>query len=157
MLDDVTILIVEDGEEYLENLSRFVAGPRYVQAHSGAEAIAILHREPVDLIYLDMRFDRTARDLLLGDHEEATRECNGDARRGWRYLQNNQGLYILAALRAEELGGIPVILAYDFSGEPRRAATLQKVHPSMTWVPDTVTPEEIRRAIAARLGRDGGG
>ena len=37
-----TVLIVEDGDEYLENLSRFVSGPTYIQAHSGTEAIEIL-------------------------------------------------------------------------------------------------------------------
>lgn len=151
MLDDATVLIVEDGDEYLENLSRYVAGPRYLQSHSGAEALEVLARESVDLIYLDMRFDRIHRKLLLGDHDDATRDNSGDASRGWKVLQNNQGLYILEALRSAGFASLPVILAYDFSGEERRGGNLQRIHPSMSWVPDAVTPDEIRAAMTERL------
>ena len=152
MLSDATVLIVEDGDEYLENLSRFVSGPHYLQAHSGGEALDLLREHSVDLVYLDMRFDRTPRKLLLGDHEQAMRETNGDATRAWRYLQNNQGLFVLEALRGAGFADIPVILAYDFSGEPRRAETMQKIHPSMTWLPDAVTPDEIRAHMSERIG-----
>ena len=62
----ITILIVEDGDEYLENLERFVPGPRYLQANGGAEALAVLAEQSVSLIYLDMRFDRVPREGLLG-------------------------------------------------------------------------------------------
>jgi hypothetical protein len=141
------ILIVEDGDEYLENLSAFVPGPRYLQAHSGREALALLQAEPVDLVYLDMRFDRIPRSDLLGDHALATREQNGDPERAWRYLTNNQGLYILDALRRDGFGDLPVILAYDFSREPQRLKHLQRLYPSLTWVRDAVTPEEIRELM----------
>lgn len=151
MQDGAVVLIVEDGDEYLENLSRYVVGPRYLQAHSGAEALELMALESVDLIYLDMRFDRIHRKLLLGDHDEATRDNNGDAARGWKYLQNNQGLYILEALRQAGFADVPVILAYDFSGEERRGSHLKRIHPSMTWVPDAVTPDEIRAAMTEQL------
>ena len=150
-LESPTILVIEDGDEYLENLSRFVAGPRYLQAHSGPEALEILERTPVDLLYLDMRFDRTPRELLLGDHGKATREHNGDPQRGWKYLENNQGLFILAVLREGGFVGIPVILAYDFSREQRRFGHLSQAHPSLSWVPDAVTPDEIRNRISTLL------
>ncbi len=144
-----TVLIVEDGDEYLENLSRFVPGPRYLQAHGGAEALELLAREPVDLVYLDMRFDRVPRSALLGDHEAATREQNGDPLRGWRHLEVNQGLFILDALRRGGHGHVPVILAYDFSRERRRLKHLQTLHPNLHWVPDAVTPDEIRALMAS--------
>lgn len=142
---EISILIVEDGDEYLDDLSRFVPGPRYLQAHSGAEALAILRREPIDLVYLDMRFDRIPHADLLGDHAAATREHNGDPVRAWRHLQHNQGLYVLAALREAGFGGVPVVLAYDFSREARRFEHLRRVHPGLRWVGDAARPEEIRR------------
>jgi hypothetical protein len=146
--DTLTVLIVEDGDEYLENLSRFVAGPRYVQAHSGAEALSILAREEVDLVYLDMRFDRIPLGDLLGDHAKATRDHNGDPARAWRYLQNNQGLFILNHLSANGYREKAFILAYDFSREERRFAFLQQNHPRLGWVSDAVTPDEIRDLMA---------
>jgi CheY-like chemotaxis protein len=142
-----TVLIIEDGDEYLENLSRFVAGPRYLQAHAGEEALEILRSERVDLIYLDMRFDRIPQAALMGDHATTTREHNGDPIRAWRYLQMNQGLYILDALRREGHGDLPVILAYDFSRERNRYEHLAVQHPTLRWVPDAVTPAEIRELM----------
>jgi len=52
------VLIVEDGDEYYENLSRFVPGFRYLQAHGATVALELLERESIGLVYLDMRFDR---------------------------------------------------------------------------------------------------
>lgn len=146
-MSEPTVLIVEDGDEYLENLSRFVPGPRYLQAHSGAEALELLARHEVDLIYLDMRFDRIPTADLLGDHVAATREHNGDPIRAWRHLQMNQGLYVLDALRRAGHGELPVILAYDFSRERRRYERLAAKHPTLRWVPDAVTPIEIRQLM----------
>ena len=145
-----TILIIEDGNEYLENLEQFVSGPRYLQAHDGATAVACLADASVDLIYLDMRFDRIERGELVGDHAQVTQECNGDPGRAWRFLQNNQGLFILDYLAENGHAGIPVILAYDFSREPKRVAHLRSRHPRMEWVGDMVTPDEIM-ALMERL------
>ena len=147
-----TVLIIEDGDEYLENLSRFVAGPRYLQARSGSAAIAILAQESVDLVYLDMRFDRIPREALLGDHGAATKEHNGDPQRGWRYLENNQGLFILNALAQTGYASLPVILAYDFSREAGRLKHLKRRYPNLHWVSDAVTPDEIRDLMASVLG-----
>jgi CheY-like chemotaxis protein len=141
---DPTVLIIEDGDEYLENLSRFVPGPTYLQAHNAAGALEILAGRPVDLVYLDMRFDRVPLADLAGDHVQTTREQNGDPVRAWRYLQNNQGLYILDALRRAGFERLPSILAYDFSREPRRYEHLLRVHPLLRWVPDAATPAQIR-------------
>lgn len=141
---DVRVLIVEDGDEYLESLTRFVPGPTYLQAHNGREAQRALAGSRIDIVYLDMRFDRIPDAELMGDHVAATREHNGDPVRALRHLQNNQGLFILDALERSGLGGVPVILAYDFSRQHKRYENLLRRHPTLRWVPDAVTPSEIR-------------
>jgi CheY-like chemotaxis protein len=146
-LESLTILIVEDGNEYLENLSRFVPEPSYVQTHNGAEALAALQPGNIDLIYLDMRFDRIPLTDLLGDHALATKQQNGDPTRAWRHLQNNQGLYILHHLTAHGHAQIPTIISYDFSREAKRFAFLQQRNPNIGWVADAVTPNEIRQLM----------
>ena len=73
-----------------------------------------------------------------------TREKNGDEESAWKYLQNNQGLYIMDAFKSAGFGEIPVILAYDFSYERRRQENLIRIYPSMHWVSDIATPDEIR-------------
>jgi hypothetical protein len=151
---DFTVLIIEDGDEYRDNLTRFVPGPRYLQCHTAAEAIDTLQHESIDLVYLDMRFDRIARADLAGDHAVATREHNGDPERGWRYLQTHQGLYVLDALRRAGFARVPVILSYDFSREPQRAANLSRVYPNLRWVKDAVTPEEIRALMESLVTRE---
>jgi len=143
-MNGIRVLIVEDGDEYLESLTRCVRGPSYVQAHSGREAIRILTTSAVDIVYLDMRFDRIPDADLMGDHVAATREHNGDPVRARTHLQNNQGLYILDALARAGLGDVPVILAYDFSRQHKRYENLLRMHPTLRWVPDAVTPTEIR-------------
>ncbi len=142
-----TILIIEDGDEYLTNLTQFVPGPSYRQVKSGAAALTLLQQQSIDVIYLDMRFDRIPQADLLGDHVACTKEHNGDPVRAWKHLQNNQGLYILAALREAGFGEMPVILSYDFSLESRRFDHLRRLYPALHWVPDAVTPEQIRRLL----------
>jgi len=48
-LTKLNVLIIEDGDEYLHNLSRFVPGPLYLQAHnypySGNAAVSICNYE----------------------------------------------------------------------------------------------------------------
>ena len=145
----LTVLIVEDGNEYLDNLSRFVPGPKYLQAHNAIETLNLLQHETVDLVYMDMRFDRIPEQDLVGDFEQAVRQMNGDTAKAWRNLQNNQGLYIMDRLKHAGHGDIPIILAYDFSREERRFQFLTKSYPNLGWVPDAVTPDEIRNLMAA--------
>lgn len=151
MFDGGTVLIVEDGDEYLENLSRFVVGPRYLQAHDGHQALELLAREPVKLIYLDMRFDRIENTALLGDHAAALSEHGHDPARAWRFLQQNQGLFILDAVRNAGYGQLPVVLAYDFAREEKRFAHLKRVHPSLHWVPDGVRAPDIEARLRALM------
>jgi CheY-like chemotaxis protein len=142
-MNSMNVLVIEDGDEYLENLSRFVIGPKYLQAHCGQEALDILSKERVDIIYLDMRFDRIAQSKLMGDHDAVTREHNGDPVRAWKFLMNNQGLYILAAMKKAGFAQLPVIVAYDFSKEPRRFENLRKSYPNLVWVSDAVSFKEV--------------
>lgn len=143
-LERLQILIIEDGDEYLKTLGQFVAGPVYHQAHNAKEAVEILKQHEIDIVYLDMRFDRIPYEELLGDHAQVTEELNGDPSRAWQHLKNNQGLYILAELCRQNFNGIPVVIAYDFSREPRRFANLKRVYPDLKWVSDGVTFEEVQ-------------
>ena len=146
-----TVLIVEDGDEYLDSLSRYVPGPSYAQAKSGGDALTRLGAEPVHLVYLDMRFDRIDPALLIGDLQATLRSVAGNLRRAHERLARDQGLHILAALREHGHGALPVILAHDFGREPQRFEHLSRVHPSLTWVPDDVTPEEIQARMLRLL------
>lgn len=147
------VLIVEDGDEYLQTLGRFVPGPTYTQVKSGATALDALRAGGVDLVYLDMRFDRVPLGDLLGDHDDATRRHNGDPAKGWRHLQNHQGLFILDHLVASGFGDVPVVLAYDFSREGRRLEFLRQRVPRLYWVSDAVTPEEVLAVMDIALSR----
>ncbi|MGB1700816.1 MAG: response regulator transcription factor, partial [Nannocystaceae bacterium] len=94
------VLVVEDGDEYLTNLTTFVSdGIGYSQAHSGEEACAMAREQSPDLVYLDMRFDRTPPSSLLGDLVALSSRFNGDTTRARQFQQDNQGLFILRALR----------------------------------------------------------
>ena len=141
------VLIVEDGDEYLHNLQTFVgAGIEYQQAKDGKSACAMVHRAEPDLVYLDMRFDRTPIEDLLGDFVGLTERFNGDLMRARHFQQDNQGLFILRALRdAGYLG--PVILSYDFSGEMRRLATLCRHDNQIFWCPDYADVTTIRETM----------
>jgi hypothetical protein len=151
--DALCVLIIEDGDEYLDALSRFVPGPCYRQAHDAAQALARLVAGGIDLIYLDMRFDRLERGRLVGDLAAALTASNGDEERAWKHLEDNQGLYILAHLAGHGFGSVPVLLSYDFGSEPRRIALLCRTYPNLDWVGDGAGPEEIRRKMAQATGR----
>ena len=81
MSADIKVLVVEDGDEYLTNLSTFVArGIRYTQAKSGTVACGLLPSLRPDLVYLDMRFDRTPNEALLARSSRTTRGCSCSGR-----------------------------------------------------------------------------
>jgi CheY-like chemotaxis protein len=159
----IRVLVVEDGHEYLTNLSTFVAeGCEYRQAQSGGQACRMARELAPDVVYLDMRFDRTPVEDLLGDVVQLTGRFNGDVARARRFQEegrfngdvararrfqeDNQGLFVLRALR--ESGYLrPVILSYDFSTEERRFATLSAKDPALLYCPDYADAKEIREAI----------
>lgn len=145
------VLVVEDGDEYLTNLSTFVSdGIEYRQARSGIEARRMLAEQRPDLVYLDMRFDRTPEEELLGSMVELTARFNGDVSRARRFQQDNQGLFVLRALREAGFVG-PVILSYDFGPEERRFRALAAKDPALSYCPDYADATTIRKAILAAV------
>lgn len=150
------ILVVEDGNEYLTNLSTFVAdGFSYRQAKSGIEAQRLLADKPPDLVYLDMRFDRTPEEELLGNLVELSARFNGDVARARRFQQDNQGLFVLRALREVGYAG-PVILSYDFGPEERRFRALSARDPCLRYCPDYADAASIRQVILEAVSTAGG-
>jgi len=149
----VEVLVVEDGDEYLTNLSTFVAeGFSYRHAHSGVDACRMVGEQVPDLVYLDMRFDRTPEGELLGNMVELVARFNGDVARARRFQQDNQGLFVLRALREHGFAG-PVILSYDFGPEERRFRALSARDPALHYCPDYADATTIRTAILRAVGR----
>ena len=146
-MSEYTILVVEDGDEYLDLLERFVPGFEYIQVQSGSDALRALNAGNVDLVYLDMCFDRTPRSKLLGDHHAMTTRHAGDEERGWRFLERNQGLFILDAIKTGASVDLPILISHDFSGQPARWTHLSQQHPNLDWLSDTMSPQEINDAL----------
>jgi len=139
------VLVIEDGHEYSATLTRFLPDFTFVRAGSGQAALELLG-QGFDVVFLDMRFDRVPREALLGDHAAVAERVDGDQDRAWRFLEDNQGAYILAALR-EEGHGVPVVFSYDFDGEPRRWKHLVGSYAPLSYLTDAAGPDLIRRTL----------
>ncbi|MEL6345044.1 MAG: hypothetical protein AAFV53_18160 [Myxococcota bacterium] len=145
------VLVVEDGHEYITNLERFLADDfSFTRAGDGQAALDLLSRQPFDAIFLDMKFDRA--DRLLGDLGALQQRFAGDEVRAKRFLENNQGAYILAALR-EAGHPQPALFSYDFDSEPRRFKNLIRRYGPLAYLTDTATPHTIRKQLQRILGR----
>lgn len=146
------VLIVEDGFEYRDTFGRYAAD-RFVftRAGDGAEALAICEGETFDVLFLDMRFDRVEPGRLFGDLAETAERFNGDPVRATQFLEENQGVYVLAALRA---AGVvtPAVFSHDFSGEPRRWAALERKYAPVSWLPDNASPAQVKALLADAAG-----
>ena len=152
-IEPVHVLVVEDGDEYITNLRTFVReGIDYTQARSGAEACKLARELSPDVVYLDMRFDRTPLEWLLGDLVALSSRFNGDTGRARRFQQDNQGLFILRALRESGFVG-PVIISYDFEHEQRRFEALSARDPALSYCPDYADAQTVREAIVRAAGR----
>lgn len=139
------VLVVEDGYEYTANLDRFLGDEfHFVRAGDGEAALAELQSGTFQAVFLDMRFDRS--DRLLGDLVGLVRRFAGDEERARRFLEDNQGTYVLSALRAAGCK-LPVVFSYDFDGEPRRFANLAKRHGPLAYLSDTAGPADMRAAL----------
>lgn len=152
----LSVLVVEDGDEYTTNLGRFLTdGFVFTRAGDGASALAALSAAWFDLAFLDMRFDRVSPGQLLGDLAETADRFNGDPVRARQFLEEHQGAYILQAIRAAG-HGLPCVFSHDFDGEPRRWANLSRAYAPLAYLPDNASPSDIRdtfqRAIRGDLG-----
>ncbi len=131
---EATLLLVEDGTEYRSFFELFLADPyTVVHTQNGAAALSALAAGGIDAIVLDMRFDRTPTELLLGDVDEVTRRHFGrDRDRALRYLQDQQGTLILETIR--QAGHVhPALFISDMP--PRRALNLRKLYGAVAAVP----------------------
>lgn len=140
------LLVVEDGDEYAEFARLFLSDAYEIQGtRTAAEALDALREGPPDGLLLDLRFDRSPVEDLLGDVEGLARRLfGGDHARALRYAQDQQGALILAALR--EAGcDAPAVFVHDFP--PRRLENLRRLYGRVSAVPsfDAVA---IREALA---------
>jgi CheY-like chemotaxis protein len=145
------ILVVEDGTEYTDVFRRFLADRfAFERAGSGPEALRRLAGgDRVDALFLDMCFDRVAPEALLGDVDAvAEAQFDGDLLAARRHVEEHQGLYVLAAIRAAG-HRMPALISHDFSAEPRRLERLRAAHGPLDALPDVLRPAEV----SARLER----
>jgi hypothetical protein len=128
------LLVIEDGHEYAEFAGLFLSDVFEVRAaRSGDEALAALRERPADALLVDLRFDRTPVDTLVGQKEEiAQRLFGGDENRALRYLQDQQGTLILAELRKAGFEA-PAVFIQDFP--PRRLRNLRRLYGAVEMVP----------------------
>lgn len=146
------ILVIEDGEEYTHNLTRYLGEVfDFVRAGDGGQALDLVGEGGFGAVFLDMRFDRVPTSRLLGDLASVADRFNGDAERAARFLEDNQGTYVLAALRQAGCT-LPVIFSYDFDGEPRRWQNLSRRFGPVDYLSDTASPDQIRERFQAVLG-----
>lgn len=119
------LLVIEDGDEYASFVRALLVDEVLIEiARTGADALALAGSAEIFLV--DLRFDRVPPEALLGDREETARELfGGDRARSLRHLQDQQGLYILRALR--QAGHAQrAIFVHDFS--PGRLAQLRALY-----------------------------
>jgi len=122
-----TLLVIEDGNEYSEFASTFLSRAFHIlSVHNGQEALAVLSRQTISAFLIDLRFDRVPLSDLMGNAKEcADRLFAGDMQRAFRYLQDQQGILILAAIR-QHRHPQPAVFIHDFP--ERRLQNLQKLY-----------------------------
>jgi CheY-like chemotaxis protein len=145
-----SLLIVEDGDEYLEFFERHLLGYRLVQAKNGREALDRLARSAVDAVVMDIRFDRIDRSELLGDVRALSLQRFGqdtDLTQAWHYLESRQGYLVTKAIR--DAGHSVPILFIETIPE-RQAANLRRMYGEIVVVPEFDAPA-IHRALVEVL------
>lgn len=127
------LLVIEDGDEY-EEFARLFLADRFVvvTAHTAREALEVAARG-VEAMLIDLRFERARDEDLIGDVAgTAARLFAGDTARAARWLKEQQGTLILAALR-DAGHAQPAVFVHDFP--PRRLANLAKLYGKVSAVP----------------------
>lgn len=151
-----TVLVVEDGTEYTDAFRSLGASEsseslELLRAGDGGEARRILADHRVDALFLDVVFDRTPPDRLLGDLEAVIRRFGGDRRRADRHLAENQGFYLVSDLAPLLPASAPIVLAYDFSLEPERLAALRQTAARLSGVADGTSISEVLEGLRKEL------
>lgn len=137
------VVVIEDGFEYSETLARFLPdGFQWERAGNGAEGLRMLEGGGYDAVFLDMRFDRVQPGELLGDLESTADRFNGDPVQAQQFLEDHQGLFVLAAIREHGLQ-VPVLLSYDFDGEARRWERIAERQGPVDYLADNASPADI--------------
>ena len=145
------VLVVEDGFEYIHNLTRFLGEDfAFERAGDGYEALEKLEAGGFSAIFLDMKFDRAQR--LLGDLSKLQQRFAGDEARARRFLENNQGTYVLVAVREAGVK-LPVVFSYDFDSEPRRFRNLVRRYAPLTYLTDTASPAQMRQTFTDAIAQ----
>jgi CheY-like chemotaxis protein len=138
------LLVIEDGDEYVAFARVFLREFAVEAAQSAAAALAALAARGADALLIDLRFDRAPAHVLVGDVDgTAARLFAGDRARATRYLADQQGTLILAALRAAGHAQ-PALFVHDFP--PRRLANLQRLYGAVDAVP-SLDAAAIQRAL----------
>jgi len=121
------LLVIEDGNEYAEFARLFLSAHFHIEvAQRSVDALACLRGGPMDALLIDLRFDRAQETDLVGDVKAtAERLFGGDRDRALRHLQDQQGVLILAELRAAGFGQRAVFI-HEFL--PRRMENLRRLY-----------------------------
>jgi len=142
----MNVLIVEDGHEYTETLTRFAGDAiTWIRAGTGEEALACLQQGGVDAVFLDMRFDRVPDEVLLGGLAQMV-ERFGDRSRAVHFLQENQGAVILKAIR-DAGHTLPVLFSYNFDEEPRRWERVKAAYSPVAYAMDSESPMRVAERL----------
>jgi hypothetical protein len=147
-----TILVVEDGTEYLDAFRRLASGGESVEwlhARDAGAARDLLARHRVDGIFVDVVFDRTAPERLAGDGPALAERYGNDRARRREHLARQQGFYVLAALAPSIGAETRVVLAHDFSGEEIRLEALRRSVPTLEGVAESATTSHVLRRLLA--------
>ena len=143
------VLIVEDGHEYIDRAEQFLSGDfEFTRAGHGEEALQLLRESAYEMVYLDMNFNRVGAHHLLGPWDELTARFGGDKEQARSFLECHQGVYVLSAIR-EAGHGLPVLISYDFSSEPKRWSHLSSRYGPIAYLSDNEGPDEVRKALFA--------
>jgi CheY-like chemotaxis protein len=139
------VLVIEDGTEYAE-FARLFLGTDFevVAARSARAALQAVAARPVDVLLIDVRFDRAPAEVLIGDVDEtAERLFARDRVRALRHLQDQQGVLILAELRKAGHAQ-PAVFVHEFPA--RRLANLRQLYGDVRTVP-TFDASALRKAL----------
>jgi CheY-like chemotaxis protein len=139
------VLVIEDGTEYAEFARLFLARDFEVAAAQSADAaLRALAAQPIDVLLIDLRFDRAPAQILIGDlAASAERLFAGDRARSLRHLQDQQGVLILAELR-QAGHAQPAVFVHEFPA--RRLANLRRLYGDVRTVPN-FDASALRRAL----------